>query len=199
MEFQETAMGAPEKGVAWSPDLANDRIGVARYLIERQDLIRAAARRKLSSHTRSVFDSEDVLSSVLRRVDSMVTEGRLRPRSEAELWALVNTIAANNAMNRSRLIERARSFLDEDAEYVQELLQRLNTYTTDDEAELLVHRMMACLTAQEDRHLFVMYLRGASLSVIAGTLHIEDDTCRHRWRKIRKTLQERFREGVLDG
>lgn len=183
----------------WIAELARDREALARYLLEHQASIRAAARRKLSSNTRSVFDSEDVLSSVLRRVDAMVSEGRLRPRSEAELWALINTIAANNAVNRTQLIERARLFLTEDGPYVYELLQRLNAFTTDDEVILLLHRMMACLQDEKDRQLLGAYLRGASLSVIATMLGIKDDACRQRWRSIRLRLAERFREGVLDG
>jgi hypothetical protein len=176
-----------------------DRDGLARYLLEHEASIRAVARRKLSASTRSVYDSEDVLSSVLRRVDGMAREGALRPRSEAELWALINTIAANNAINRTRLIERARNFLTEDGPYAYELLRRLNAFTTDDEVTLLLHRMLAVLGSGEDRQLLVMYHRGAALNVIAGYLGISDETCRQRWRTIRKLLHERFQAGVLDG
>jgi DNA-directed RNA polymerase specialized sigma24 family protein len=180
-------------------DLAKDREALARYLLEHEASIRAVARRKLTAGTRSVYDSEDILSSVLRRVDSMAREGSLRPRSEAELWALINTIAANNAINRTRLIERARNFLTEDGPYAYELLQRLNAFKTDDEVTLLVHRMLSCLRTAEDRQLLVMYLRGAALNVIAHHLKISAEACRQRWRVIRNLLQERFEAGVLDG
>lgn len=126
-----------------APEFLCDRAAVGAYLLNNADRIRAVARRKLSPRAKHVYDSEEILSSVLRRVDTIVMAGELRPRSEAELWALIDTIAKHNAINRTRLIERARNLLTEDGPYVYELLKRLNAYSSDDEATMLVYRMMA--------------------------------------------------------
>ena len=177
----------------------NSREDVAKYLVEHRDRIRAVARRKLTAKTRSVFDSEDVLSSVLRRMDTIVSAGKLCPRSEAELWSLVDTITQNNAINRTRLIERAREFLEEEGPYANELLARLNKYETDDEATLLVYRMMGCLKGEEDRRIFSLHLRGAAHKAIAALLNISEDASKQRWMRVRVELHARFKEGVLDG
>src|SRR4051812_6797758 len=79
------------------------RAMVAQYLMENGDRIRAIARRKLTTRTKSVFDSEDVLSSVLRCLDALASRGGLLVQTEEELWALVATVTRNNAVNRTRL------------------------------------------------------------------------------------------------
>jgi DNA-directed RNA polymerase specialized sigma24 family protein len=175
-----------------------NREAVARYLLAHKDRIRAVARRKLTSKTRAVFDSEEVLSSVLRRVDGLVLEGKLCPRSEAELWGFVDAITRNNAVSRTRLIERARVMLTDEEPYAYELLKRLNAYTTDDEATLLIYRMMSCLQ-NEDRHILSLHLRGASHKAIADLLKTSEAACRQRWMRIRHELHDRFARGVLDG
>jgi DNA-directed RNA polymerase specialized sigma24 family protein len=174
------------------------RDAVARYLLAHKDRIRAVARRKLTGKTRSVFDSEDVLSSVLRRVDALVLDGKLCPRSEAELWGFVDAITRNNAVSRTRLIERARNLLTDEEPYAYELLKRLNAYTTDDEATLLVYRMMSCLQG-DDRHILSLFVRGATHKAIADFLKTSEGACRQRWMRIRHELQARFARGVLDG
>jgi DNA-directed RNA polymerase specialized sigma24 family protein len=172
---------------------------VAQYLLANEAKIRAIARRKLTSNTRSVFDSEDVFSSVLRRMDELTINGGLRPRSEAELWAFVEAITRNNAVNRTRLIERARSRLTEDGPYAYELLRRLNAFATDDEATVLVLRMMLCLKNEEDRQLLSLLHRGAEHRAIGTMLRISEEASRQRWARIRKELLDRFAEGVFDG
>lgn len=176
-----------------------DREAIANYLMEHRDRIRAVARRKLSANARTVFDSEDVFSSVLRRVDTMVEAGTLRPRSVAELWALIDAITRNNALNRTRLIERARTFLDEEGPYAQALLDRLCRYKSDDEATILLYRMMACLSDEIDRQVLSLRLKGASHRAIGTLLGLSEEATRQRWRAIRTLLQEKFSAGVLDG
>ena len=176
-----------------------DRQSIAEYLISHRDRIRAVARRKLTANARSVFDSEDVFSSVLRRVDTMMDAGTLRPRSVAELWALIDAITRNNAINRTRLIERARALLAEEGPYAQSLLDRLTRYTTDDEATVLMYRMMGCLKDENDRQVLSLHLRGATHKAIAGLLGISEDASRQRWRAVRGALQEKLSQGALDG
>lgn len=176
-----------------------DREAIANYLIEHKERIRAVARRKLSASARTVFDSEDVFSSVLRRVDTMVEAGTLRPRSVAELWALIDAITRNNALNRTRLIERARALLAEEGPYAQALLDRLCRFQSDDEATILLYRMMACLTDETDRQVLSLRLKGASHRAAGTLLGLSEEATRQRWRGIRTLLQDKFSEGVLDG
>lgn len=190
---------AEKRYPALDPLFVRDRKAVAEYLVVHAERIRSVARRKLSAATRSVYDSEEVFSSVLRRVDTLVEKGQLHPRSEAELWALVEAIARNNAINRTKLIERARNLLTQEGPYVYELLKRLNFYASDDEAHVLVYRMLACLPEEVDRRILGLYMRGASHAAIASLLHITVEASRQRWMRIRRELEARFQKGDLDG
>ncbi len=181
------------------PHFLRDRTAVAEYILAHSPRIRGVARSKLSAATKSIYDSEEVLSSVLRRVDAIVKNGQMHPRSEAELWALIDAITRNNAINRTKLIERARNLLTEDGPYVYELLKRLNAYTGDDEATILVYRMMACLPDEIDRRILGLYIRGATHAAVATLLSITAAATRQRWMRIRRELEARFKDGLLDG
>lgn len=195
-----TPMGGRESGEPlFGTELVPDRGAVARYLLANEARIRAIARRKLTARTRSVFDSEDVFSSVLRRVDVLAQAGRLRLQSEAELWGLIEAIARNNAVSRSCLMERARFRLTEDGPYAYELLKRLDSLCTDDEVTVLVFRMMLALDSEADRHLLALLLRGANHRAIGGLLGFSEEASRQRWARIRRELLKLFSEGGIDG
>lgn len=172
---------------------------LATYLLVHQSQIREMARLNLTSSARKVCDSEDVLSSVLRRLDEMASDGALRPRSERELWALIRTIARNTAVSRTRLIEHARQRLTEDGPYAYELLQRLNAFRSDEEATLLVHRMLASVGDRTSRQVLALVMRGASHRAIGAFLEISEDASRQRWMVVRRELGARFGRGELDG
>jgi hypothetical protein len=187
-----------EAAVPVAPLGESARTWVARFVMDNADQVRALARRKLTRNTRRVFDSEDVLSSVLRRLDQMAVRGTLRLRSEAELWPLIEAIARNTAVSKTRMIERARNFLTDDAAYANELLKRLNSCPGDDEATLLMLRMTVSLKNPQDRQLVTLVHRGASHRVIGSVFGITAEASRQRWKKVRDELCRRFAEGALD-
>jgi DNA-directed RNA polymerase specialized sigma24 family protein len=175
------------------------RQALAEFVLKNQERVRAVARRKLSPRTRAACDSEDVLSSVLRRLDDMARRGVFQPRSEPELWALIKSIARNTALSRTRLIEGMRNRLTEDGPYAYEVLKRLNACETDDEATLLVYRMMMSLKDATDRQIMGLLFRGARHKAIATLLGISEEASRQRWLVIRRDLSGRFESGVFDG
>lgn len=168
---------------------------VAAFLLRNRDQIRAIARARLSPNIRSVYDSEDVFSSVLRRIDDLARRGVLRPANESELWALIHAIARNTALKKTLLLERARILVTEDPRYGYELMERLNRCRDDDEATLLVYRLMLALNDPIDRQIFALYLRGASHRAIGAFLGIKEETSRQRWVRLRDGLRDRFAEG----
>ena len=185
-------------GKAAGADSPPIREAVAAYILEHGDRIRAIARRKLTLNTRRVFDSEEILSSVLRRLDGMAARGTLRPRSEAELWALIEAIAKNTAVSRTRLIERMQNLVTEEGDYAYFLIRGLNACATDDEATLLVHRMLLSIPDASDRQITALILRGAAHRAIAGLLGITEEHSRQRWKRVREDLVARFKGGLLD-
>lgn len=161
-------------------------------MLARQERVRALARTRLTGGTRAVFDSEDVLSSVVRRLDSLVERGRLRVTSEDELWALITTIVLNDATSKSRLMERARAMSLDDQEFAQMLLRRAAACKQDEDADALVLQMAGSISGGDERQMLLLRLRGASHRAIAGALGISEVAARQRWSQLVRSLVERF-------
>lgn len=174
------------------------RKAIADYALSNAAKIRAIARRKLTQATRAVSDSEDVFSSVARRLDLLAAGGKLRPRSESELWKLIKVIAQNNAVSQTRLIERSRVLLTEDGPLAYEMSKRFNACQSDEEATVLFQRMMLSLPDGQHRQLMDLLYRGANHGAIAALLHISAEASRQRWKNIRTTLARLFAEGAFD-
>jgi DNA-directed RNA polymerase specialized sigma24 family protein len=167
--------------------LARDQ--VAAFLVANGDQIRLLARKKLTKKTRSTYDSEDVLSSVFRRIDDLAANGTLRPRSDQELWGLIHTITHHAAVSRTRLMERATALSVEDGGYVRHLIDCLSYCGSDDAAMLLIHRMAACLHDSAERQLFYLRVRGANHRGAAAVLGITEVAVRRRWTVARDRLE----------
>lgn len=163
-----------------------------------QATIRDLARSKLFSMTKGVVDSEEVFASVARRLDRLATKGGVRPRSEAELWALVRTVTTNTAIEKNRLMVRARALVDNEGVYARQLLARLEACDSDDEAMLLVHRMALLLSEAVDRQVLFLMLRGASFPAIAIALRSTESAIRRRWSRLKASMEERFDDGYFD-
>src|SRR5690606_17681716 len=78
------------------------RQAAAEFLVRHQSLIRRRLRRKLTVSARRLFDSEDLFSTVARRIDQEVERDRLDVASEHELWSLIRKIGENCITDRIR-------------------------------------------------------------------------------------------------
>jgi DNA-directed RNA polymerase specialized sigma24 family protein len=174
------------------------REAVAAFLMSRQDKLRAIARSRLSKVAQGVNDSEDVFASVLRRVDLMASQGKVRPRSEAELWALAEKIAMNNAISRTRLAKQFVTHIADDPVFVRLITERFAHCETDDEATLLKHRAASAIKCGDDRHLFLLRLKGVAYKVIAEQLEITEVAARWRWGRVVKLVREFFEHETID-
>jgi hypothetical protein len=174
------------------------RSTLAEYLMRNEVTIRKMARAKLTREVQSISDSEDVFSSVVRRVDLMVVKGTLRPRSLGELWKCIEAITVNLAVDRVRMISRLRQFTAEDGDFAQHVIKRLEGFSSDDQAAILLYRMMMSLPVAEDRQLLDLRIRGATIKAAAGLLGMKFDAASMRWFRLKMKLSKQFEEGQLD-
>lgn len=172
--------------------LLGDRSALAAFVMAHEGTIRGIARRKLTRRTRAVFDSDDVLATVLRRIDGLAERHGIRATSEGEIVSLILTIAENAANSKSRLIELARARLVEDREFSLLLVERLNACADNEDASEFILRMYASLSDSDARVLFLLRMRGIEHRVVAQMLGISAEACRQRWKKIRDDLVARF-------
>lgn len=174
------------------------RESLGRFLVENEQELRRIARRKLGPATRTVFDSGDVASSVIRKIDELANRGELRAKSEAEFWGLVRTIIEFTAIRKVRLVETARRHLAEDGPYSALMLARVER-SNEDDAALLVLRMAQTISNSSDRQMFLLRLQGVPHKAAAALLKTTEDAVKSRWHRVRSELQTRFEQGEFDG
>ena len=191
-------VGAPTEGIERedSPEAllvrmrAGDRAAAARFMALYGSLIRSRVRDKLSVGLRRVMDSEDVLSTVARRLDGMVLEGRLRAETEPELWSLVQTVA-RNALSESLRSTRGDRVVMGRAERASAADTPPLQGSSD---RSIIGAAMDALPDETDKRVLTMWLRGASHAHIARALGSTPAAIRMRWRRLLRSLRSRGRE-----
>ncbi len=171
-----------------------DRDAVGEFIARYGDRIRRRVRGRLSPGMRRVFDSHEILSTVARRLDELVSARQLRASEEGELWALVLRIARNAVVDKARLLERLRRAEGVDRQLAEELraeLERADAARAgggDDRLRALV----GSIEDDTDRRILEMWLREVPHVAIARALGLPAGTVRRRWAGIRATLARRL-------
>lgn len=171
---------------------------LAKLMLANLPLLQAAARRKLTNRARSVHDSHDVASSVLRRIDQLASEGRLDSFSDEEVLHFALTIAANQAVSRTRAMERLAAQTGEDSTYATLLRQRIDVCIDDERATMLLYRIALSIADAESRELFLLRFKGLTFQIIGQVMNINPDAARQRWITLRRTLEAQLAQGVFD-
>ena len=171
-----------------------DREAAAVFITQYNTRIRRRIRGKLNPSMRRVFDSQDILSTLGRRLDQYVQSGNLQASSENQLWALIYRMATNAVIDKSRMYRRLQKVEGFDGVFAQELMMRCRhaDRRTRDGAEIEIEKAMSTLTNDIDREILTQWLIGLKLSEIAKSIDLAHTAVRKRWQKIRELLQTRF-------
>jgi DNA-directed RNA polymerase specialized sigma24 family protein len=169
---------------------SGDREASAVFVERYGELIRLRVRDKIGSSVRRVLDSEDVLSTVARRLDGIVHDGRLRAETQGELWALVASIAHHAVLENVRTVRRDR---DAAAGVVAE---RSGHGWASDETDLgvedageVAERAMDLVHNETDRGILWLWLRDRRHTQIARSMGATPAAVRMRWGRIKRTLR----------
>ncbi len=173
-----------------------DRDAAAEFVHRWGPLIRRRYRHKLGRAMRSLFDSEELLSTISRRLDLYVRNGRLQAADEGQLWALVFRIAENSLADKVRIFQRLRSVEGEDAPLAHELASRLQNadQRQPEGAEIELDRILTQLPAGGERQILSLWLSGLSLAAIAEEMELTPEAVRKRWQRIRESIRDRLVE-----
>jgi DNA-binding CsgD family transcriptional regulator len=147
----------------------------------------------LRSHSR-VFDSEDILSTLARRLDGMVREGDVRAENEGELWSLVLKISGHAVLRKNEVSGRYRRLERGGDENVGRTLSeraasRAEPPDPSRELEMEVARAIELLDDETDREILRLWLAGKSLREISEVLESPQPTIRWRWGRIKQRLR----------
>lgn len=170
---------------------AGDRGSIASALLHDQDRIRRIIRLKLSSRLSRVFASQDVLSTVLRRIDTSVTLGKVTFDSRAALMRYADRVASSAIVDKARIAERRRRC--ESEEFQQ---RRGVTGTHLDEDPRGVGPLDKLLSAEQpdDRLVIESVLAGRTHRQTAMLLDRSPDSIKMRWQRIRARLKQRLQD-----
>jgi DNA-directed RNA polymerase specialized sigma24 family protein len=163
------------------------RAAAATFLLRHQALIRRRLRHKLTASARTLFDSEDLFSTVARRIDQEVERQRLDILDERHFWALIRRIGENCITDRIR----------EDAAWRQAqgpLAITPSDHVNDPEVESSRGLASVAISAanQSERQMLLLWLFGAPMAAIGSVLGISEGAARKRWQRYRDRTRERF-------
>jgi hypothetical protein len=172
---------------------AGDRQAAALFITENADLIRRRFRKRISRSVRRLFDSQDLISTLGRRLDRIVGGGTLGAASIAELWSLVMVLARCSLSEHSDKAMRHREFRDEETG-----TEGLTAWTAEPQggANLnapgggaLLERCIQRLGNGTDATILMLRVGGLSHGQIAEQLGISIEATRKRWQRIRSSLR----------
>ena len=202
--FEETPEGggAPSASADAAALLARmrsgDREAVGEFLDLYGERIRRRVRGKLGPAMRRVFDSQEILSTVARRLDEIVSERRLGACEEGQLWALVHRIASNAVIDKARVYKRLQRVEGGDEIFAHELrldLERAERAAPDG-SEVQLERLLRALPDATDRQILELWLRDVALVAIGQSLGLPAGTVRRRWKEIKARLVPRLEGGM---
>lgn len=178
---------------------AGDRDAAGEFMVEYGPLIRRRVRGKLGAAMRRLFDSQEILSTVGRRLDRYVRVGRLEAESPGQLLQLVFRMAEGAVVDKVRVFQRLERTEGEDSHFAQQFGSRLHDADNDqlDGAVLSLDNALRALTNDVDRQILTMWLNGTQHSVIAWDLGMTPAAVRQRWKTIRDHLKESLQLGAI--
>lgn len=171
-----------------------DREAAAIFITRFDARIRRRIRGKLNPAMRRLFDSQDILSTVGRRLDLYVRSGNLEASNESQLWALVFRMALNAVIDKSRMYRRLQEAEGPDGHFAQELLRRFRQAERKSSAEVAIEleTVLGTFADNIDRDILTHWLNGYRLNEIASTIGMAPTGVRKRWQKIRERLHDRY-------
>lgn len=171
-----------------------DREAAALFITRYEDRIRRRIRGKLNPSMRRVFDSQDIFSTVSRRLDQYVRTGKLVAQNENHLWSLIFRMATNAVIDKSRMYRCLQKAEGLDSQFAQELMSRFRQAERRDEqgVEIEIDNVVNLVSNDIDREILTQWLFGSRLIEIAQSIGMAQTTVRKRWQKIRELLQSEF-------
>jgi DNA-directed RNA polymerase specialized sigma24 family protein len=178
---------------------AGDRQAAALFLSGYGDLIRRRVRGKLGASVRRMFDSLDILSTVGRRFDRYVRDGKLQAVDEPQLWSLLFRMAEAAVVDKVRAVKRLQLAEGEDGPIARELLARIDSAERGGAsgADIVLEKALGALPFDDDRSILTLWLADWPLFRIAEALGTTPAAVRQRWRAIRELLREKLDAGEL--
>lgn len=171
---------------------AGDREAAAVFMDHFGPRLRRRISGRMRASMRRLFDSQDILSTVARRLDAVVRRRSLKAESVGELCALVLCIGENSLIEKTRLFLSLERREGPDAPFAKSVLSRLRTAEerSRDGAEEAITQAFAALDDPIDRQILTFWLLDHNHGQIAEFLGMSHAAVRKRWQVIRERLRD---------
>lgn len=168
-----------------------DREAAATFLSSYGARIRRRIRGKLSPAMRRLFDSQEILSTVGRRLDIYVRDRRIAAGTPGELWSLITKMADHALVDKARAFRRIEELRAEDGEVARALTDRLDRAERrrPDGAAFELARVIESLPDPADREIIALWLAGTEMADIGAMMSLHPGTVRRRWQQILDRLR----------
>lgn len=166
---------------------AGDRDAAADFVRRFGGRLRARVRAELGEHVRRLYDSQDILATVSRRLDAMVMHGEVRAETSPQLFGLITQLVRRAVVDKARFIDRLRRVEAEDRGLADCI----------DAAEALPEQTViewafSMTEDSVDRTILSLWLHEHPHAEIASAVGLSEEACRWRWHRIRGRLRDRF-------
>lgn len=167
------------------------RDAAAQLALEYGPAVRRRIRGKLSPRLRRLFDSEDILATVLRRLDGYVASGAMRVVSEQQFIQLLGRISEAAVIDKARLLERLDRVEGKDAPLAHALRARMrDERPTPDEEDGTIGAALSALHDHVDRQILWLWLTGQDHASMGCSVGLSTVAVRKRWMRIRAQLRK---------
>jgi len=192
-----SAMAQQEPEALLARMRAGDRTAAAEFVERFGPRIRRRIRGKLNPAMRRLFDSQEIMSTLGRRLDAFIGAGRLNAGSINQLWALLLRMADNSLIEKARVFRGLEAKEGEDSPLAHSVAQRLRAAERlDPEGPLIeIDRALLSLEDGMDREILSLWLMGSNHVEIGTTVGLAPTAVRKRWQGIRGKLREAFESG----
>ncbi len=173
---------------------AGDREAAALFVTRYGPRIRRRIRGKLGPAMRRIFDSQDILSSVGRRLDEFIRGRKLTAKNEQELWGLVHRIASRVLIDKARIFYHLQEVEREDSDFAHVLASRLREAECSSTAgiEIEIEQVFEFVGDQTDCAILYHWLEGKSYRAIAEIVNLTPVYVRKRWERLKARLREHW-------
>ena len=173
-----------------------DREAAARFLSHYGSRLRRRIRGKLqNSRMRRLFDSQEILSTLNRRLDACVRERSLHAEGSGQFWSFMDTMIANAVVDKARIYRKLHE-AEGDETFVERSpdprTTRRGVHTLDPRLEDALEQAVASIRDPVDREILLLRTQDCSHEEIATMLGRTADSIRQRWFRLRAELRSRL-------